>query len=483
MDYSYLSMLMGSRLAKGGNRLINVLIVEDDQLVRKGLISAMPWSDFNMQVVGEAGNGKKALEFLEGNHVDLVLTDLNMPIMTGMEFMRIVRKKYPRIFIVILTLHQDFEYIQQALRLGAIDFITKVQLEKETFDAVLDRIHKRIIEETPSEHTYEQSALYEAEEMLAVYSSAEIKNASDVVDDSLKTRVKFHQIDRQVFLLFGSMVFINREELEAMFKHQEWVGMKVTEIKNQYKNQVHRILIDYKDRFLFYEEKGSASIHTKPIAVIEQEIANTHKHLYKIRKSMLDLKWVFSTEEFNRLLNKLFQYRLPPESIHQLISELVDEWKEQYSFIPSSIRMNIPEEFRHWKEVKTWLQEFKQTTIIRTDSRYAGEVVNSVLEAVKLLHNKLDESVTAEDISKEVGMSRSYFNKCFKDITGKSFHQYVKVVRMEKAKDMLKHTNESIYWIAEKTGYLDEKYFSRIFKEQTGMLPSEYRKNVRKVEK
>jgi two-component system response regulator YesN len=127
--------------------MIDVLIVDDDKLVRKGLMSAMPWESFGMRVIGEAGNGEKALEFLETNRVELLMTDLAMPVMSGIELIRIARNRYPDVAIAVLTLHQDFEYIQEALRLGAIDYIVKVQLEKVQFEEVLGRIHARILNE------------------------------------------------------------------------------------------------------------------------------------------------------------------------------------------------------------------------------------------------------------------------------------------------------------------------------------------------
>lgn len=87
------------------------------------------------------------MEFLESNRVDLLLTDLAMPVMSGIELIKKVRKEFSHIYTVVLTLHQDFEYIQEALRLGAIDYIAKVQLEKERFEEVLERIYNRIMQE------------------------------------------------------------------------------------------------------------------------------------------------------------------------------------------------------------------------------------------------------------------------------------------------------------------------------------------------
>src|SRR5690606_32803069 len=120
--------------------MIRVLIVDDEKIVRKGIATFMPWQDYGMVVVGEANNGEKALQFMENNEIDLLLTDLSMPVMSGIELMREVRQKYPNVQIVVLTLHQTFEYAQEALRLGAIDYISKTQLEQEQFEDVLERI-------------------------------------------------------------------------------------------------------------------------------------------------------------------------------------------------------------------------------------------------------------------------------------------------------------------------------------------------------
>ncbi len=124
--------------------MIKVLLVEDDKLVRKSLITAFDWAKFDMEIVGDSKNGEKALEFLREQKVDLIITDLAMPIMSGIELIRKVKQWYPSVFIVVLSLHQDFEYIQEAMRLGAIDYIAKVELDTNSMDETLERIHNRI---------------------------------------------------------------------------------------------------------------------------------------------------------------------------------------------------------------------------------------------------------------------------------------------------------------------------------------------------
>lgn len=124
--------------------MIRVLIVDDDKLARKGLISIMPWSNHDMIVVGEAANGAKALEFMEGNEVDLMFVDLSMPVMSGMELLQVTRQRFPGLRSVILSFHEEFENVQMAYRMGVLDYISKVRLESEDDELILRRIQQQM---------------------------------------------------------------------------------------------------------------------------------------------------------------------------------------------------------------------------------------------------------------------------------------------------------------------------------------------------
>lgn len=124
--------------------MIRVIIVDDDPLVRQGIRELMPWAAHGMEVTGEAGNGREACEFLQSNKVDVALVDLDMPIMGGMEFIEKASALYPALRYVILTVHTEFERIQKAMRLGAIDYIAKTQFDEENFDAILERIAQKL---------------------------------------------------------------------------------------------------------------------------------------------------------------------------------------------------------------------------------------------------------------------------------------------------------------------------------------------------
>jgi two-component system response regulator YesN len=259
--------------------MIKVMVVDDDHLVRKGFIAMMPWREHNLEVVGEAGNGKKALEFLENNQVDLLITDLAMPVMSGIDLMRCVKERYRDISMVVLTFHQDFELIQEALRLGALDYMTKVELEHEQMDEIL----RRIVGKMQEQH--------------------------------LRTR------------------------------------------------------------------ETKAEIQGTPTFAKEDE------------------------------------------------------------------------------------------------GPYSPEVKASIWKAVDIIHQEFQNELLLPDIAKRVNMSRSYFSRCFRDIAGKTFNDYIREVRVNHAKVLLTQKGKTISWIATQAGYPNEKYFGKVFRELTGMLPGEFRKS------
>lgn len=362
--------------------MIKVMIVDDDKLVRKGLISAMPWHDFDMEVVGEASNGEKALEFIAANAIDLLLTDLAMPVMSGIELLKIVRKQYPSIYTVVLTFHQDFEYIQEALRLGAIDYIAKVQLEKERFEEVLERIYKRIMEEQ--------------------------KHAPNPHD-------------------------------------------------------------------IFYDNESSHGLGSAALEEDNHQLEAAQKDLNLVKEQWSGHEWVYQDNLFTAHIHDLKQLRLPQTKLIGLLYALIDKWNLLFHPVDLA-KIQLPDSFESWLQVEEWLMATREMIRKAIDKpSFSQEVVECVMKAVYIANEEMKEQITASSIAKRVNMSRSYFSQCFKEIVGINFSEHLRHKRIEKAKEYLLYTNKTILWIAENVGYMDEKYFSRTFREQTGLLPSEYR--------
>lgn len=124
--------------------MYQVLVIDDDKLARKGLISLIPWEKYGMEVAGDVENGALALQFIETHPVDLAVVDLTMPVLSGLEFICECRAREISMDYIVLSAHEDFTYVQKALRLGVIDYISKLQLEPEECGEVFLRAAEHI---------------------------------------------------------------------------------------------------------------------------------------------------------------------------------------------------------------------------------------------------------------------------------------------------------------------------------------------------
>lgn len=134
--------------------MYKLLIVDDEPLVLMGLQSMLPWSDLDITICGTAANGKQALELIHSLHPDLVITDIKMPVMDGLELLEHCQKELeqPPEFI-ILTCYEDFPYIRTALRYRAVDYIIKLGLKPEELRASVEQALKNMKEKAPTAAT------------------------------------------------------------------------------------------------------------------------------------------------------------------------------------------------------------------------------------------------------------------------------------------------------------------------------------------
>lgn len=115
---------------------LRLVIVDDEPAIRSGLVDLFPWDSLGYDVIGQFDDGKQALNFLLTNPVDVVLTDIRMPIMDGIALAKAIRQERPNIIIVFLSSYTEFEYARQGLLLGVRDYIikpVKYQVLTDTF--------------------------------------------------------------------------------------------------------------------------------------------------------------------------------------------------------------------------------------------------------------------------------------------------------------------------------------------------------------
>lgn len=131
--------------------MLNVQIVDDEPIIRLGLQKLINWEEMGFEITCIAQNGKQALEQLEAEEVDLIITDIEMPIMNGLDFIKEVREKDKNVEIVILTAYEDFEYAKTAIRYGITQYILKPIEEKDVMQLLL-QIRQEIEEKAIRKH-------------------------------------------------------------------------------------------------------------------------------------------------------------------------------------------------------------------------------------------------------------------------------------------------------------------------------------------
>lgn len=133
--------------------MIKVVIVDDEMLIRVGIKSCIDWEEHGFEIAGQAGNGLKALEIIEATHPDIVMTDIKMPKMDGLELISEVRKRFPSIKIIVLSCYNEIDYVKKAIKLGAEDYILKLSLEPEILLEVLSKVKQLIQSEYHNDNT------------------------------------------------------------------------------------------------------------------------------------------------------------------------------------------------------------------------------------------------------------------------------------------------------------------------------------------
>lgn len=120
--------------------MIHVMLVDDNQLILRGLERILDWEANGYLIVGKAINGKQALEKMEKVRVDILFTDIRMPVMDGIELICAVKERYPKVRVIVLSAYDDFKYVRTAFWLGANDYLLKQEYDAETLLCLLDRL-------------------------------------------------------------------------------------------------------------------------------------------------------------------------------------------------------------------------------------------------------------------------------------------------------------------------------------------------------
>ena len=458
--------------------MLKILIIDDDILTRKGIQMLMPWSKHNMEIIGEASNGKEALDFLACHtDTDLALVDLDMPIMDGTTFIQTASAMYPQLSYVVLTVHTEFEYVQQILRLGAIDYISKTQFDQENFDQILDRIQAGIAKKNAvfaSHSDWKLSQILSNE----IYALVTIQQE---VSSRVSDFFTLNHLSNDIVYEFDENIWIFQADTQGFLFPQDFSNIMLLEISDVYEmtySELGKLLHRYLKNQFFYDYRPLTEInHKHAYELGENTFISDEKTFEFMKKEWASLNWIHENDLFDQFRLNLKGCRLKPSQLYHFLLNLELIWNSSCRNTEEEA-ITLPPSFANWYEVEEWLiSVYEKSQLFRSDGKYSSDVIKAIYSSKVYIDQHYSDTLDATEIARTAGMSYSYFSRCFHDVIGQSFSDYCLHVRMEHARNLLKYSGKSIQEIALSTGYQDEKYFSRIFKKSTGMSPSDFRKS------
>lgn len=230
--------------------MYRVMIVDDEILARVGIKSLIPWKEHGLEIVGESDNGKKALALAKKLRPDIIITDIKMPVMDGIELVRAVKEEKLDTKFILLSAHDDFELVKQAMKLGVEDYILKLQMEADSLlqvlksvcgsiDAERDTMQKRIIIE---------KQLSDSISILKEDYLRSMIQGENMDEEEMGRRFSLYEIPLKENNLFCLLVRLE--------KFNE-LAYGVTALKSSIRDIIKEIVSDYGQGEAFYLEEGN----------------------------------------------------------------------------------------------------------------------------------------------------------------------------------------------------------------------------------
>lgn len=506
--------------------MLNFLVVDDDSLIRQGICSLIQKYCMEKYFIHEAENGWKGIEKTCANAIDIIFADVKMPLCDGLEMLQKLRKMQYCGQIVIISGFDDFSFVRTAMKLGAADYLLKPILSKE-FKAVLSKCIAAIHSQKGFQYfSGDNTVQNEWRIYLTQQSKVEALLSADPAG-ALSLLEKYQIRPQKQTCLFlvdtgessdmddtGKMnTFLNISNAAgALCKDGE-----VVLLQGEYKNLWAVIVIGYGQavinalkeylrknncRFAF-TEKGSAEyifgMYQECIESMNQffyDLGNTEQCGSPVRTEnnlgvdivddICDCNAIQFTKDISEMFQIENQKQPPLENFKKLLCGLV------YSVMSKNDRfISVVSKYK-----------FTDQDIINviTDSASAFILLRQIIDIISLYISEAAENVANQEdftiarakdyisrnymndlsltqVADYLSLNPVYFSSYFKNKTGKTYCQFLRHIRIESAKELIRSTNQKFYQIAESIGYHDNSQFYRAFKDETGCSPEEFKKS------
>lgn len=497
--------------------MYSILVADDEKIGRKGVHFLLDQMDEDLDII-EAKNGKEALNYIQNHQLDILLTDIKMPFIDGIELIQEAIKIQPDLKMAIFSGYSDFDYAKKAMSLGVQEYILK-PVNPEEFKATMQKLIDQVDDLKKSVVKKDQTDKIIKEHIL-------FNLVNGKTDDALAMRVD-HDVaikpyHRLVMLQFTNNFFDDKEDILNDF-------LKCIRLPFDYLN-----LNMYQSLFFFEEDNFDAinaavhdifnmlqiSYHTKGYLAISRSISD----LSQIQKAADDLEevlegmyyhpdqYIYTEKEDQQLsvapyadieeLTKKVKHDINLKDINRLEEDFNNFYKLYYSqddfsndyikFLLSGIIKDIYNALSEadektmdamivkfyratdFKSIKAVMDQFLE---LLSEEFKKSENLNhqEIKDVIRYVYNNYNLDLSVDSLADQVCLAPSYLSHIFKKETGENLGKFIKKVRMEKAKELLETSNEKVVAIAVSVGYANVSYFCQSFREYYGISPQKYR--------
>lgn len=494
--------------------MLRVLLVDDEDIEREAMAEIIPWRELDMELADMAWNGIEGLAKIQVSEPDIVITDIKMPVMDGIQLIQKTREMYPDILFVVLSGYGEYEYTSRAMELGIRHYILKPCDEKKMVEVLLG-VKKELTEqrykkgmELEYRSTYNRMLPRVKERILGILITEKEVSGSDKV---LLDRIMEH--GNHSFVLLGIRSPKEPDQLDRFVLTNiltELLGEENIYMSTSAKNEMIYLILE------------DVAENLRPL------VLKLHKEYGKYKQ--IRLRFAVSRageiEEVSRLYRELQElfFLGDSEGDMEFISfELFTGAKDSFTVMPDSERLKaaghfgdiifeiyaslVAMELRGFSKKRTEdsFRFFLKVFCGKEDYRWKGEDGWDILETVteacaaflklslpdtkdgnRLKHifysiygNIKNPDLSLQYLAKEVlFMNKDYFGRFFYRYTNEKYSSFLLRIRMELAKRLMSlNPDIHIADLAQQIGYpADGQYFAKVFKKYTGMTPSEYRR-------
>lgn len=506
--------------------MYSILLVDDESAVLQGLLQAIPWKEYGFEDIRTAGDGAEALERMDECAADLLVTDIRMPKMDGLELLRTVRSRHPRARFIILTAYDEFEYAREALRLGAENYLLK-PINVAELSATVTKALENIENRNKAQSTLMKSDAVFRENVLSRWVSGDLDGAElcdratvagcNVFSRSYCVLIAKPLAARELFQRVSAQLESALSSKYDCYGFSDFYGSRVMIIGGAdvppagVKAMIRPVIAQFGEQpavfvALGIEAGGYPEVFASYMAaseIVRFCMLFPHNSIVlseDVKKSTLK-KLTINYADFCTLLREASEEQLL-KATNAVVEQILDHTSDSVEAAKAlviELLLHIDREtarnmapgqelpysmqslFTTLDSITTraGLTEWICAVIddawksIRKQNENLSPVINRVLQYIQKNYR---QPLSIKSLSGTLGINSSYLGYLFKQETGEYFSNYLNRVRIQASEELILNTDMNVQEIALKAGYSDVSYFNLVFRKVHGMSPNKYRR-------